>query len=355
MATRPSPILAALALTLSLAPKATGQASPSPARESAGPAPRSGTALVITGAAARIPQETALLEALDERGLLKDLVFVSGVSSGALNAVALNGILAGRMTWEEYKGILFGMKTSDVFTRSGRLIPVDTTPARNLYRKVVEERLGYRRIGDLPLATALTVTRLKDLGLAKTAYRLCSRKINEESDPEIGLVDILMASTAFPLVFPPARIPGAATIPDIAYVDGGAGEDFVPFEALLEFEAARGRGVDRVYVVSRKNDGLGAAREELRALAGADEKMAAALEIPLEAIVHRKLNEGLRVLERRAPELAARTYIWKPEFPEEFQLFDFSNLERQYSLTREWAASREPVPLGLYLETSGAR
>ena len=45
--------------------------------------PAKGVALVITGAAARIPQEAALLEALDERGLLKDLAFVSGDSSGA--------------------------------------------------------------------------------------------------------------------------------------------------------------------------------------------------------------------------------------------------------------------------------
>ena len=40
--------------------------------------PRNGTAIIMTGAAARIPQEAALLEELDKRGLLKDLVFISG-------------------------------------------------------------------------------------------------------------------------------------------------------------------------------------------------------------------------------------------------------------------------------------
>jgi predicted acylesterase/phospholipase RssA len=50
---------------------------------------RSGTAIVMTGAAARIPQEAALLEELYNRGLMKNVVFISGVSSGALNSVAL--------------------------------------------------------------------------------------------------------------------------------------------------------------------------------------------------------------------------------------------------------------------------
>jgi predicted acylesterase/phospholipase RssA len=53
---------------------------------------RNGVAVLLTGAAARIPQEAALLEELDKRGLLEDLVFISGVSSGALNSVMLNGI-----------------------------------------------------------------------------------------------------------------------------------------------------------------------------------------------------------------------------------------------------------------------
>ena len=112
--------------------------------------PRSGTALIITGAAARIPQEAALLETLHSRGLLSDLVFISGVSSGALNAVALNGILSGRMTWERYRNLLFSIKAEDIYLRSGRGFPVDTEPLRMLFRRVVETELGFRSIGPRP-------------------------------------------------------------------------------------------------------------------------------------------------------------------------------------------------------------
>src|SRR5512133_25579 len=215
---------------------------------------RSGTAIVITGAAARIPQEAALLEELYNRGLLKDVVFISGVSSGALNSVVLNGILSGKMTWAEYKEILFGIENSDTFIQEGKKLPVNTEPERKFITEVVENRLGYQKIGDLPFMTGLSVTHLADIDIRKNVYRLCSRKINAETDTALNLVDILMASTSFPVAFPPARIRNVHTIPDVDYIDGGVGDDHVPFKALLDFEKFRGTGVDKVFVISRKCD-----------------------------------------------------------------------------------------------------
>ncbi len=61
------------------------------------------------------------------------------------------------------------------------------------------------------------------------------------------------------------------TIPDVEYVDGGVGNDHVPFEALLEFEKFRGKGVARVYIISRKSDSIPQVSEELRRL-GIDDK-----------------------------------------------------------------------------------
>jgi hypothetical protein len=46
---------------------------------------RSGTAIIMTGAAARIPQEAGLLEELYNRGLLKDVVFISGGKNGQID------------------------------------------------------------------------------------------------------------------------------------------------------------------------------------------------------------------------------------------------------------------------------
>ncbi len=58
------------------------------------------------------------------------------------------------MTWDEYKKILFSIRDSDIFIeQKDKKLPVNTQPSRDLYKKIVEESLGYRTIGDLPYTT----------------------------------------------------------------------------------------------------------------------------------------------------------------------------------------------------------
>lgn len=310
---------------------------------------RQGTAILITGAAARIPQEAALLEALDSRGLLKDVVFIAGVSSGALNSVMLNGILSGKISWDAYKSILFGIVNDDIFIQHGKKIPVDTSPARKLYTAIVEDRLGYRTIGDLPFVTAISITRLRDLGLKDTVYRLFSRNLNAESDTSLSLVDILMASTAIPVVFPPVRIRNVKTIPDVEYVDGGVKEDNVPYRALLGFEESRGYGVEKIYIVSKKNNNAPGISEELKTLGINDHKVFDDLGLSFDRIMNRKFEESLEEFAHESPELAERAYVYRPEFEPDFLMFSFDDLQSQYALTAQWAQSHDPVPLEAFL------
>ncbi len=318
-------------------------------QESALSLERNGVAVLLTGAAARIPQEAALLEELDRRGLLEDLVFISGVSSGALNSVMLNGIQSGKLSWESYRNILFSLRNSDVFVQEGKKLPVITSPARELYQRVSAGELGYHTIGDLPITTAISITHLEDLDLKKTVYRMCSRKINEESDTALNLVDILMASSSFPVVFPPVRIRNPRTIPDVEYIDGGIGEDHVPYHALLEFEKFRGAGVERVYIISRKSDSFPEVSEELMALGINDNGMFDRLGISLDGILYRGLVKRLEAYTEEAPALVPRTWVWIPGFQEDFLLFNFDDLQEQYELTAMWAESHGPIPLEEFL------
>ena len=315
------------------------------------PNPRNGVAIIMTGAAARIPQEAALLEELDKRGLLKNLVFISRVSSGALNAVMLNGILSGRMTWNEYKNILFNLKDSDVFVMKGKKFPANTEPARKLYKNIFEDKLGYFTIGDLPYPTGISFTHLSDLDLKKTVYRMCSRKINEETDTSLSLVDITMASSAFPIVFPAVSIPHATTIPNEKFVDGGIGDDHVPYHALLEFEKFRGAGVEKVYIISRKSDTIPELSEELKGIGMNDDRIFDKLGISLDAILKKGMMKKLKDYAIEAPDLLARTYVWIPDFKANFLLFNFENLKEQYELTSQWAKSHNPVPLQNFLSS----
>ena len=310
---------------------------------------RSGTAILITGAAASIPQEAALLEELYNRGLLKDVVFISGASSGALNSVMLNGILSGKMTWAEYRNILFSINDSNIFIQEGRKLPVNTEPLRRFVTGVVEERLDYHTIGDLPYVTAISVTRTGEIDLKNKVYRMCSRKINTETDTTLSLVDILMASTSFPIAFPSVSIRNVSTIPDVKYIDGGVGDDHIPFQALLDYEKSRGIGVDTVYIVSRKSDSIPEVSEELRILGLNDRGLFDKLGVSLDNILYKGFMKRLEAFASVAPDLIPRTYVWIPDFRADFLMFSFSNLKEQFDLTTEWAVAHTPVPLSDYM------
>ena len=310
---------------------------------------RQGTAIIITGAAARIPQEAALLEQLSNRGLLKNVVFISGVSSGALNSVALNGILSGRMSWNEYKSILFSIKNDNIYTQQGKKLPLNTAPERELLKDVIEKKLGYCRIGDLPFMTEISITNIREIDPKKRVYRLCSRKINQESDTTLNLVDILMASSAIPVAFPEVKISNATTIPDVRYADGGVGNDHVPYYALLQFEKKRGIGVEKVYIISRKSDSLPEVSEELSVLGINDKKVFDRIGVSIDNITRKGIIRRLRAFMTDAPELVPLTYVWIPDFRKDFLMFNFDNLEQQYRMTYEWAASHNPVPLEEFL------
>jgi len=310
---------------------------------------RSGTAIIMTGAAARIPQEAALLEELYNRGLMKDVVFIAGVSSGALNSLALNGILTGKMTWEEYKQILFGIRNKDIFVQEGKKLPVNTGPERELLTNIAEKRLGFRTMGDLPFMTEISITDLKDLDLRKRSYRMCSRKINAETDISLSIVDILMASTSFPVAFPQVRIKNATTIPDVNYVDGGVGDDHIPYYSLLEFEKYRGEGVAKVFIISRKSDSIPAVSEELRVLGINDRKIFDDLGVSIDNILKKGFINKLKDFTVDAPELVPLTYVWVPDFKQDFLMFNFDKLQEQYELTTQWAKNHDPVPIAGYL------
>lgn len=310
----------------------------------------SGTAIIMTGAAARIPQQAALLEELYNRGLLRDVVFISGVSSGALNAVMLNAILTNRISWQEYKNILFSIEGQNVFLSNTGKLPVNTEPARELLRKVVEDRLGYKTIGDLPIMTEISFSNYSKILKAQRVYRMCSVKINSESDTTLNLVDILMASTSIPLVFPPVRIENVTTIPDAKYRDGGIGIDYIPFQALLDFQVWRGEKVKKVFIVSRQAGIFDDFSNELEVLGIEKKRRFVKIGDSLDNMLWRILVNRLEAFAKAAPWMIKDTYVWIPHIEQNFLMLNFNNLEEQYTMTRIWAHSNEPLPLEDFIQ-----
>ena len=178
---------------------------------------------------------------------------------------------------------------------------------------------------------------------------MCSRKINAESDTTLNLVDIMMASSAFPLVFPPVHIRNVKTIPDDDYIDGGIGEDHVPYKALLDFEKQRERGVKQVYIISRKSDSIPRISQELKNLGLNDKGLFDKEGINLDNIMKKGIIKRLEDYASDAPDLVPLTYVWIPDFQEDFLFFNFDSLKTQYDVSSKWARTHNPVPIAEYI------
>jgi len=311
---------------------------------------RGGTAIVITGAAARIAQEVALLERLHKTGWFGNVCFISGTSSGALNTVMLNAILEKQFSWERYHSILFSISNDDIFIRNGRSLPVNNKPYCSLLARVINDSLRYDSLGNLPFRSAISVSDISALPPHSKTFRLSNVKINNESNPGINLVDALIASTAIPVIFPPARIREPFNLPNSSFVDGGLADDHLPYKAVLQFEKYRGFGVDTLIIVSRKSDTKPQINTELMNFGNPDPRLSGKLSRWLENMAKNGFIKSMKELQQKYPELAARTYVYIPDFPENFPLLDFNNLKQQYDVTAIWAKTNKPVSLEKYLE-----
>jgi len=314
-----------------------------------GLAESNGVAVVITGAAAKVTQEAALLETLYMRGDLDSVAFISGASSGSLNSVALNAILTGKYSWARYHALMAGLTNSDIFIQDDHKLPVSTDPLRQLLKQIVNDSLGYYKMSDLPIPTSFSIVSLKPIADADRSFRMSNVRINSESDPDLDIVDVLMASIAFPVVFPPVKIPGAHTLPEGLFIDGGVGSDHVPYRAVLEYEAYSGKKLKEMYIISRKNDTVPNLAEELAALGVENGQLLDRAGISLEDVTEAGFLKSYRNLLKEYPDLAARTKIFVPEFKDVFLMFNFNTLGEQYKVSLEWARDHSPLPLADFL------
>lgn len=310
---------------------------------------RSGTAVVITGAAARIVQEAALLENLHKNGWLSNICFISGTSSGALNTVMLNAILEKKISWQCYNSILFKLNNDDIFVRNGRALPVNNDPYRNLLTRVINDSLGYKTIGDLPFKSAISISDVDLLPPFSKTYRISNARINAESNPDFNLVEVLMASTAIPVIFPSAKFKDPLSLPNSSFIDGGLGEDHIPYMAVLQYEKFRNCGVDSLIIISRKSDTNPELQNEISEFGNNDSRLSGKLSLRLENLAKNGFIKSMKELQQKYPDLAERTYVFIPDFPENFPLLNFSNLQKQHEVTVAWAESHKPVPLNQYL------
>jgi len=206
-------------------------------------------AFVFSGAAARIAQQAVMMRYLVQGKAFKDgktLVptVLAGASSGAISIVALNAILLTeglveggelkeRFSWSDYEQIIGSINRKDVYNAGGVLRSAlefvgdgaifDTTPLRELLEETLEKRIGFHTLGDLPVRSYISVVE-QETG---KIHRLSS-----VDHPDLPLVDVVMASAAIPILFPPVELMLPGKSDTAACVDGGTGIDMIPVDAI---------------------------------------------------------------------------------------------------------------------------
>jgi len=204
-----------------------------------------GTGIVFSGAGGRLGQHAALMESL-VKGLYPEgsslrPSYLSGVSAGSISAVALSAILetqekniSGGFNFEEYKQILFLLRTSDIFDNSWAGLKKDLTfnifegfvldnqPLERTLTKYLK-KMNYKKLKDLYIPTCISLVN-------KTSGQTIRLWSTDPYYGELELIDILMASTAIPVIFSPRSI---NDVDGKIWIDGGTGVDSIPVIPLL--------------------------------------------------------------------------------------------------------------------------
>ncbi len=158
------------------------------------------TAVIFTGSGGTISQEVAILDQLIKTGkieLNEDNTLLIGSGSGALNLVAVNACFRKQApcSWDNfYKGIFLPSITdNEIFIKVDPIHWI-TLPQRKKFAKLLNEA-GFTTISDLPFDSIILTSVVNE---NKTKWM----KSRAKKLDKLNLDDILMASSAVPVLFP---------------------------------------------------------------------------------------------------------------------------------------------------------
>ena len=312
---------------------------------------------VINGAAAFIAQELALLQTLTQglnpgaggRPVMPTIL--AGTSSGSLSAIALNAVLQaeagkGSFTWERLKKeLLFPLKDRDIFQTgffADVQIPFDisrhgyvlnTAPLKSTLEKYVQgaDNMGYKTLGDTFLPTHISAVNRKT-GLTQRFFS------GNPKDRGLDIVQVLLASTAIPVVFPEREITGVGT-----FVDGGTGTDNSPVEAVADDAP-----FDELYVIAPQQQGpesnIPQRHESKRPIIS---NLTFAMDVRSNGLLEFQLFRALGLVKD-----PANAFFYTPSLKTEYHFLNFGVMEHQYKETLDWAKQNDPQPIQEYLKNA---
>jgi predicted acylesterase/phospholipase RssA len=214
--------------------------------------------LAISGGGANGAYGAGMLIGWTEQGDRPEFTMVTGISTGALSAPFA---FLGPDYDDKLKEVYTETKTSDIVNERNILSAVfgdsmaDTTPLRNLIKKYVtpeviaaigrEHNRGRRLfVGTMNLDAGRSVI-----------WNIGAIAISDYPEKDRLIYDVLQASAAIPVAFPPVVIPVAANgkMYDELHVDGGTGSQVFVYPAAIDWawitKKLKVHGKPNVYVI----------------------------------------------------------------------------------------------------------
>lgn len=318
------------------------------------------TAVLLTGAAARISQEVAMFDQLcKQKGLTvsQDDTFLAGFSSGSLNLAAINACFSkgSTLNWDTYykQQILFKLRNSDVYIING--IPFDTKPLRGTIQKFVDN-MNCKLVGDLPFNSNILTFSYREL---KTLWA-CSQNAGQKY---INITDMFMSSTAIPVVFPWQQIHceqgHQMDFPDGHFADGGTGGTFKQFDGSIGEYVRQNGQFDNMYIISPMREKSETEHKEVMEIVKTNSQNGTDISEFTNHLKSISMNTFLKFLNElynwkfNGLAIAKNIFISIPEMEKNFPIIDFNVEEEQYNAVTSWVASNPnklAIPIDQFLK-----
>ena len=287
--------------------------------------------------------------------LSPDDTLLAGFSSGALNIAAINACFGspGGLSWDHgYKEELFQLTTEQVYRiHWNKPLPVDTGPLRERIDRFLD-RVQLRKMGDLSFISFILLFSLDQ----KETYWASS---TTESRKYLMLSDLLLASSAIPLIFPARELRCESghpnDFPGGLYSDGGTMGIFKGFADYLGQYVMKYGAFDTMYIISPM---WGLIMKEI-------DEVFKYLEKNIGKMIHadalqdfmnryslvgfNSFLSGLHAWGVSHQPMAQNILICSPELPKNFPLLNFNQQKPQYDAVCEWSDAN-PQKLAIPLE-----
>jgi len=304
-------------------------------------------AIMVTGAAARISQEVALIDKLiSEKGLTINATntLLAGFSSGSLNLLALNLCFRSDnpLSWEkDYKqNLLWKLTNEQVYTKREFGIPIFNTDP---LRKTLDSFLNLGNVawfGDLDFESFVLTFSDRHL---KTEWAKNFQSINQKN---LKAADLFMASCAIPIVFPSQKITSKTdenrNFPEGHFSDGGTGGQFSRFDENLGRFVLENGALEVLHIISpMRQDGKTELEQLKNGLHGqsflhlAEEEMGK-ISANLSFDSFLKFLESIQKWQIKNGSLADEIFISIPDLNSNFEILDFDKEEEQYNAVSAW-------------------